>query len=792
MAITSNLVGIQLNCRSINTGLGELKMLIYSEKPDFVLLSETWLNNNTKFLPRFHNYRAEWKHRPTGQGGGLGILVRRGLQYRNLDLTEYSGGVLEFQAIRIYEKSDKFIDVLGIYNPNKNLTISEFRHYIAQLSSKYVIAGDFNAHSRLLDDQTRNHNQTGRVIENILMNDQICINTPANFFTYVNSSNYTRSCLDLCFSSPNLAPMITLKQLIEVRSDHLPIQINIQIKVAKCDLQVRKKWKETSKNLEIFSEHIKPTNLYKPNNIDNILEDFVDRLHSAAITTIGQTSGKPKATKRTTWWNSDCSRAIALKRKSWINFEKHPTTENSQLFQANLKNANNILKKTKKESFKNYVNSIKFDTPLNEAWIKLKSLKGYHNESSSPIIHNDIIITDTKEKANIFASHYHSLFINHTHKTIDNFINIKNEAINSYNDEEEYNRDITKDELDEILQKTKNTAAGGDQITYSFLKSLKQNNCEELLDIYNQSLNTKVFPCAWKKGIILPIKKPQKDSDNIKSYRPITLLSCIGKIFERIIQQRIEHHIEKKSLFNKSQCGFRKGMGTIDILLRLENVIRSSLDTNQICLVAYIDLKSAFDMVWGNGLLFKFIQMGFKGKIVGIIDQFFHNRIIKVSLNGVESDEKCVGAGTPQGSVLSPILFNVMLSDLPEIVGVEVHTYADDITITCTGSNLQETKKRLQDYLKKLEQWTDDWGLKVNPEKCVIQYYTKKKISYPILRIKNTVLKYEKHHKILGLIFDSPKLQFHEHIEYLKRDCNRRLDILKCISSPTWGASQKY
>ena len=79
MAITNNLVGIQLNCRSINTGLGELKMLIYSEKPDFVLLSETWLNNNTKFLPRFHDYRAEWKHRPTGQGGGLGILVRRGL-----------------------------------------------------------------------------------------------------------------------------------------------------------------------------------------------------------------------------------------------------------------------------------------------------------------------------------------------------------------------------------------------------------------------------------------------------------------------------------------------------------------------------------------------------------------------------------------------------------------------------------------------------------------------------------------------------------------------------------------
>ena len=96
------LTGIQLNCRSVNTGLAELKLLIYRIKPDFVLLCETWLNNHSKNIPKFCNYVAEWKHRPDGLGGGLCILIKQTIQYTVLNINSFPRGVLEQQAIEIH------------------------------------------------------------------------------------------------------------------------------------------------------------------------------------------------------------------------------------------------------------------------------------------------------------------------------------------------------------------------------------------------------------------------------------------------------------------------------------------------------------------------------------------------------------------------------------------------------------------------------------------------------------------------------------------------------------------
>ena len=101
MTPRSTLTGIQFNCRSLNTGLVELKLLIYSKKPDFVALCETWINVNSKYIPSFYNYCPVWKHRPTGTGGGLCILVKRGVQYQELNLNEYQNGLIEIQGIRL-------------------------------------------------------------------------------------------------------------------------------------------------------------------------------------------------------------------------------------------------------------------------------------------------------------------------------------------------------------------------------------------------------------------------------------------------------------------------------------------------------------------------------------------------------------------------------------------------------------------------------------------------------------------------------------------------------------------
>ena len=112
----------------------------------------------------------------------------------------------------------------------------------------------------------------------------------------------------------------------------------------------------------------------------------------------------------------------------------------------------------------------------------------------------------------------------------------------------------------------------------------------------------------------------------------------------------------------------------MDVLLRLEQHIRRDMNENRICLVVYVDFASAFDLVWGDGLTYKLICLGLKGKMLGIIDNFFKERVISVILNNNLSQNKSITAGTPQGSALSPTLFNLMLSDLPEHQNITLYS----------------------------------------------------------------------------------------------------------------------
>ena len=205
----------------------EIKLLVYHAKPDFVAFCETWLKHKT---PKFVDYSCVWKNRVTTVGGGLGFIVRRGLQYQQIDLVPYNEGILEVMAIRIFENNNSKIDILNIYNPNQNLTINEIKFYISQLGEKYIILGDFNAHSIILDDKVRNSNFTGKTVEKMELEEEVFLCNPINFYTHISLPSMARSCLDLVMCSNNLGTNINIEALREVGSDHIPIKVNIKCK----------------------------------------------------------------------------------------------------------------------------------------------------------------------------------------------------------------------------------------------------------------------------------------------------------------------------------------------------------------------------------------------------------------------------------------------------------------------------------------------------------------------------------------------------------------------------------
>ena len=251
--------------------------------------------------------------------------------------------------------------------------------------------------------------------------------------------------------------------------------------------------------------------------------------------------------------------------------------------------------------------------------------------------------------------------------------------------------------------------------------------------------------------------------------------------------------MEKRGWLKEWQCGFRKKQGTLDVLHRFEHTIKKTfLSYNQTCVVVYIDLKSAFDTVWPTGLVFKLSKMGMRGNLLRWINDYFKERTSTIFVEGHKSSSVFISNGTPQGAVLSPLLFNLMMTDMPEDDDIQLYVYADDVTLSCSGCNVQLIKDKLQTYLNRFDEWCNRWGLILSPTKTTMQWYGKKKIICPILRIRNNVIEYKRNQRILGLIFDSPNLIWKSHIESVKIDCFKRINLMKTLSSTSWGCATSF
>ena len=388
---------IQLNCKSLNTKLGEAKLLIYANKPDIVALSETWMTND-KYKHRFINYTTEWKDRGA-LGGGLGLLIRWGIQYQRVDLTLYNDGNLEIQAIKILIKDRSDLIILHVYNPSKSVAVNEFKHYIEQLGRKFIIIGDINAHSRLLDTRCVKSNVTGKSLEHILTDCNLCLITPQDFYTFISFSTEKRSCLDLCLASPNLAADTDIDFVGDVGSDHAAIRTRVRIQPQYNEVRYPKCWKIDKSKLSVFSGGIESSKIMKPNNMDAIVEDFTGRILKAAGGVFTKSSGKSVRKGQNRWWTQDCDEAVRERRRARRLLEKHPMQKNVHQYQEASHKAKLVCQEAKKKSFHDFIESLDHKTPTGEVWKKIKSLKVYKYVPAHPMVIKGNIVTDPNVKA---------------------------------------------------------------------------------------------------------------------------------------------------------------------------------------------------------------------------------------------------------------------------------------------------------------------------------------------------------------------------------------------------------
>ena len=314
-----------------------------------------------------------------------------------------------------------------------------------------------------------------------------------------------------------------------------------------------------------------------------------------------------------------------------------------------------------------------------------------------------------------------------------------------------------------------------------------------LLKLINLSWEKGELPQIWKNAHLVPILKKGKNPAEPKSYRPISLTSCIGKIAERMINRRLYWYLESTGQLGKNQAGFRRGKCTEDQLFRLTQGIQDGFQNKKHTLAVFVDLQQAYDRVWRKGLLMKMTDIGIHGKMYKWIKFFLSNRTIQTKLNDALSSKEVLEEGLPQGSCLSCTLFLVYIKDLEEVLDIVIALYADDLVLWVTRSDIFDAASYMRTELRKLEKYCVKWKLKISEPKTVYTIFTKssKIEKEPIkLKINNKEIEKDQNPIYLGMQLDR-QLTLKNHVENLRAKATRRLKLVKKLSSTDWGSDKR-
>ena len=206
---------------------------------------------------------------------------------------------------------------------------------------------------------------------------------------------------------------------------------------------------------------------------------------------------------------------------------------------------------------------------------------------------------------------------------------------------------ISAEEIVNIISNLNtNKAVGPDLISHKLLKMAKYNISKPLTKLFNKSLTDTKFPCKWKECIVNPLFK-KGDKSSVSNYRPISLLSCLGKLMERCVYKHVYNYFFSNRLIYEKQSGFLKGHSTVHQLLEIYHQVVSSLDAKQSTCMAFCDISKAFDRVWYKGLIFKLRQLGISDSLLDWFSDYLSSRKQSVMVKTARSRSRPINAGVP-------------------------------------------------------------------------------------------------------------------------------------------------
>ncbi len=332
--------------------------------------------------------------------------------------------------------------------------------------------------------------------------------------------------------------------------------------------------------------------------------------------------------------------------------------------------------------------------------------------------------------------------------------------------------EVTMEELNESCSKLgSNKAPGLDCIPNVALKLAIDAKPELFLDMYNACMMEGVFPQQWKQQRLALIPKGRKPPGDPSSQRPLCMLNSDGKIFERIVVGRLEKSMGNS--LSKNQFGFRKERSTIDAVNLVLNIAKNAVKgtrwkggSMKYCAIITLDIKNAFNTARWNCIFDAICEMNVPNYLVRLVGNYLSNRFVYYdTANGRE--EYNVTGGVPQGSVLGPLLWNIMydaILKLPVPDGVELVGFADDVAAVIVGKEIEDIVVAFDETICMIKNWMDKVGLELAAHKTEVLLVSKRKKRESItLKIGEHEITSKPEIRYLGITIDS-RLSFKAHI----------------------------
>ncbi|GFU22890.1 probable RNA-directed DNA polymerase from transposon X-element [Trichonephila clavipes] len=276
---------------------------------------------------------------------------------------------------------------------------------------------------------------------------------------------------------------------------------------------------------------------------------------------------------------------------------------------------------------------------------------------------------------------------------------------------------------------------------------------------------------SWKTAVVIHILKPDKNPELAQNYRPISLLSCLSKVYEFVLLQRLNQHCAAANFIIPQQCGFRPKCSTVHQLLRVTELIHSGFAKHEATSILFLDIAKAFDKIWHDGLLIKLIRLDFPAPLIKSIHSFLLHRSFRVRVDRILSSPRPIRSGLPQGSLSSPLLFTLYVNDIPQTDSSHLAMFADDTAVISQNKRFSVVISNLQHYISSLELWLNDCKIKVNASKSACLMFTRRSrlpVGLTPVTIFGQPVPWVNVVRYLGLFLDA-KLTFAYHIEQTRR-----------------------